>query len=134
MRKKIIATIKDCSITCRPNIYNNYYTKTTQGRTSVFDIGGWVGHWGMSWWSVSVNCTLAHTQGCLRGMCPLRSWKFCIFETEIMHYGDISANLDQAMSKKTKQNKKKTEIHAKKHTHSSLGLTGPNFGFGRNFW
>ena len=55
--------------------------------------------------------THTHTHHCLRGMCPLRSWKFCIFETEIMHYGDISANLDQAMSKKKK---KKKNIHAKK--------------------
>ena len=61
------------------------------------------------------------------------------------YYGDISANLDQAMSKKkqTKQNKanthkkKKTKIHAKKkkqkQKHSSLGLSGPNCAFGRNF-
>ena len=79
----------------------------------------------MSWWSVKVNCTLAYTQGCLRGI--------CIFETEIVHYGDISANLDQAMSKKKK---KKNDNTWKKntHTHSSLRLTGPNFAFGRNFW
>ena len=113
--KKIIAT-KDCSITCRPNILQQLMitpTKTTQGRTSVFDIGGWVGG------AVKVNnCTLAYTQGCLRGMCPLRSWKFCIFETEIVHYGDISANLDQAMSKTNKQTNKNGKRCKKKHTHT----------------
>ena len=60
----------------------------------------------------------------------------------LVHYGDISANLDQAMSKKNKnKNKNKEEKKAKKKKtkkihakiHSSLGLTGPNFAFGRNF-
>ena len=145
--KKIIAT-KDYSITCRPNILQQLLHQNYTGT----DIR--LRHWGMSWWSVKVNCTLAYTQGCLRGMCPLRSWKFCIFETEIVHYGDISANLDQAMSKKKKKKtqntcKKQTNkqthththththpphTHTHTHTHRSLGLSGPNFAFGRNFW
>ena len=129
MRKKIIAT-KDCSITCRPNILQQLLHQNYTGTDIRLQVRLW--HWGMSWWSVKVNCTLAYTQGCLRGMCPLRSWKFCIFETEIVHYGDISTNLDQAMSK-TKQQKNKNTCK-KTHTHSSLGLTGPNFAFGRNFW
>ena len=57
----------------------------------------------------------------------------------LVHYGDsLSANLDQAMSKKNgggKEKEKTSKIHAKNtHTHSSLGLTGPNFAFRRNFW
>ena len=147
----MIAT-KDSSITCRPNILQQLLHQNYTGT----DIR--LRHWGMSWWSVKVNCTLAYTQGCLRGMCPLRSWKFCIFETEIVHYGDISANLDQAMSKKKKKKKRKymqkkknktkqtnthhTHTHTHTHPppththppHSSLGLSGPNFAFGRNFW
>ena len=44
----------------------------------------------------------------------------------LVHYGDIglSANLDQAMSLQKKK-EKTTKIHAKTHTHTSLGLTGP---------
>ena len=44
--------------------------------------------------------------------------KTFFFETEIVHYGEISAKLDQAMSKNKNKNKKKTEIHAKKQTHT----------------
>ena len=61
----------------------------------------------------------------------------------LVHYGDIglSANLDQAMSKKKKKKGKgkgKNNENTCKNTHSSIGLTrGPNwqnFAFGRNFW
>ena len=51
--------------------------------------------------------------------------------------GNISKNLDQAMSKKKKKKKKKVAEEEggtqRKYTHSSLGLTRPNFAFGRNF-
>ena len=36
--------------------------------------------------------------------------------------------------KKKKERGKTMKIHAKTHTHSSLGLTGPNFAFGMSFW
>ena len=64
----------------------------------------------------------------------------------LVHYGDISAHLNQSMSKtetktKTKTNKnkkqtnkqKKNKENTRKNTHSSLGQTGPDFAFGRNF-
>ena len=62
----------------------------------------------------------------------------------LVRYGDISANLDQAMSKKKKKKKEKKKKRKEKkkkennenrckNTHSSLGLTGQNFAFGTNF-
>ena len=47
-----------------------------------------------------------HT-GVSEGNVSSEKLKICIFETEIVHYGDISANLDQALSKKKKKKKKK---------------------------
>ena len=49
--------------------------------------------------------------------------------------GNISTNLDQAMSKKEKKRKKVEEEEEEGGiTHSCLGLTNPNFAFERNFW
>ena len=104
--KKIAS--KDYSILVDQTFYNSYYTKTTQGRTSVFDIGGWVG-------GASRSIARLHTHRGFWGECVLWEAKILYFETDIVHYGDISANLDQAMSKKKKKKKKKnTKIHAKK--------------------
>ena len=48
--------------------------------------------------------------------------------------GNISKNLDQAMSKKKKKvAEEEGGKHKEKNTHCSLGLTVPNFAFGRNF-
>ena len=63
----------------------------------------------------SLTFASACTGGCLRGMCPLRSWKisyFCNWNCAIWLI--LSGNnLEQVMSKK----------------HSSLGLTDQNFVF-----
>ena len=51
----------------------------------------------------------------------------------VIYMGNISKNLDQAMSKKNVAKEEGGGKHKEKKTHSSLGLTGPNFAFGRNF-
>ena len=53
--EKIIAT-KDCSTTRRPNILQQLLHQNYTGT----DIR--LRHWGISWWSVNVNCTFAHTR------------------------------------------------------------------------
>ena len=47
--------------------------------------------------------------------------------------GNISKYLDQAMSEKKSSRRRMRGKTQRKNTHSSLGLTGPNFAFGRNF-
>ena len=46
-----------------------------------------------------------------------------MFETEIVHFGDISANLDQAMSKKKKQTNKQKNKKKKKQTNKKQTKT-----------
>ena len=57
---------------------------------------------GMIWCRVSANCALARTGGCLRGMCPLRSWKILYFWnwSHAIWWILLGANLEQAMIKK----------------------------------
>ena len=59
--------------------------------------GGWI------WWSVSVNCTLAHiAYGVSEGDVPYQKLKMLYFWNGnlVIYMGNISKNLDQAMSKK----------------------------------
>ena len=93
-KEKIIA-IKDsdCSITRRPKnlqqlIHQNY--TGLPGCTPVFDNGGGGGEFG----GASASIARLHTwhRGCLSGTCPTRNGNFVIY------MGNISKNLDQAMS------------------------------------
>ena len=82
-KKENIIAIKDsdCSITRRPKnlqlIHQNY--TGLPGCTPVFDNGG-----GGEFGGAAASIARSHGIGCLRGMCPIRSWKFCIFEAEIL--------------------------------------------------
>ena len=86
-RKKIIA-IKDCSITRRPNILQQLihqnYTELYNRRYSTL---------GDDLVERQRQLHACTHRGCLMGMCPLRSWKFFIFKTEIVQYGGYKRKL-----------------------------------------
>ena len=108
----------NCSPTSKLQVPHN------QGQRSIFDL--FFFFFFFFWWwfggGYSVKCPLWMHGGCLRGDCPLRSWKILYFWNWncAIRWILLGTNLGQAIGKKTTT------------ANSSMDLTDPNLHFGRN--